>query len=92
LRQEPSALLARLNGRLLAVYGGKDTQVPGVANAEACIQATTGNPDVTVRVFPGHNHLFQLADSGAISEYADLPAGPDAAVLQAVAEWLDASF
>lgn len=89
LRQEPAEILGRLDRRFLAVYGGKDCQVPGPANAAACRQATLGHTDATVRIFPGHNHLFQPAHTGAISEYEELPAAPDTAVLQFVVDWLE---
>ncbi|MBK7706959.1 MAG: alpha/beta hydrolase [Acidobacteria bacterium] len=88
LRQEPAIILGRFGGPLLAVYGGKDTQVPGVANADAFREITTGYRCASVMLFPDHNHLFQRAGTGAISEYESLPPGPDAAVLRAVADWL----
>jgi hypothetical protein len=91
LRQDPPAILARLDRRLLALYGGKDVQVPGAANAEACRRIVAGRPHAAVRLFPHHNHLFQPAGTGAISEYESLPPGPDAAVLREVAAWLSAT-
>lgn len=88
LRQEPAAILGRFDRPLFAVYGGKDLQVPGVANAAAFRAITAGRANATVRLFPDHNHLFQQAGTGAISEYETLPPGPDAPVLDAIEAWL----
>lgn len=90
LRQEPAAILGRFTGPLLAVYGGKDTQVPGAANAHAFRQIAAGRRGADLRLFPNHNHLFQIAATGAISEYESLPPGPDPAVLREIADWLAA--
>ena len=68
LRQEPAAILGRSGGPLLAVYGGKDTQVPGGANADAFREITAGRRGAFVMLFPDHNHLFQQAGTGAISD------------------------
>lgn len=88
LRLEPAVILGQFSGPLLAVYGGKDTQVPGLANVEAFRQITDGHQSAYVMLFPNNNHLFQRAGTGAISEYESLPPGPDVAVLCAVADWL----
>jgi uncharacterized protein len=90
LRQEPAVILERCICPLLAVYGGKDTQVPGVANADGFRQVTAGRRGAEVRLFPNHNHLFQPAGTGAIAEYETLPPAPDVAVLREIAEWLAA--
>jgi hypothetical protein len=63
--------------------------VPGTANADACRRILRNRPDSSVQLFPEHNHLFQRATSGWISEYAALPPGPDERVLAAVASWLE---
>jgi pimeloyl-ACP methyl ester carboxylesterase len=90
LQQEPTELLGRLDRALLAVYGGKDVQVPGVANAETCRRITARHGHATVRLFPEHNHLFQQAGTGSITEYEVLPPGPDTEVLRDIAVWLSA--
>ncbi|MCU0976560.1 MAG: alpha/beta fold hydrolase [Steroidobacteraceae bacterium] len=92
LRQDPAAVLGRFTGPMLAVYGGKDTQVPGMENANAFRQATAGRHGAEVRLFPDHNHLFQVAGTGAISEYESLPPGPDPTVLREIADWLAAAL
>lgn len=88
LRQDPAAIIQQFSGPLLAVFGGKDSQVLGEANAAAFREITNGRLGADVCYFPKHNHLFQIAGSGAISEYEDLPICPDLEVLRTIAEWL----
>lgn len=88
LRQDPAGILGRLDGHLLAVYGGKDVQVPGAANVDAFQRITAGRRSTAVRLFPDYNHLFQAAETGSIAEYGVLPPGPDTVVLREVADWL----
>ncbi|MBP6004340.1 MAG: alpha/beta hydrolase [Pyrinomonadaceae bacterium] len=90
LRQDPALILAGFTGRILAVYGGLDTQVPGVANAEAFRESTSNNPLAGLRLFPDHNHLFQRAKTGSISEYENLPPGPTVEVMREISVWLAA--
>ncbi len=91
LRQDPRVILSRLDQPLLAVYGGKDVQVPGATNAEAFKRITSGRLRATCQLFPDHNHLFQLAVTGSISEYESLPPGPDLVVLREISDWLTAA-
>lgn len=90
LRQDPAAILGRFRGPLLAVYGGRDVQVPGHTNADAFRRITSGREGAAHRLFEAHNHLFQRAATGSISEYERLPPGPDPVVLEEVAAWLSA--
>ncbi|NIP92258.1 MAG: alpha/beta hydrolase, partial [Akkermansiaceae bacterium] len=54
------------------INGELDLQVPHEANLQGIEQALRdgGNGDVTVRSFPGLNHLFQTATTGLPTEYA----------------------
>jgi len=90
LRQDPASILAGFTGRILAVYGGLDTQVPGLTNAEAFRECTSNNPRADLRLFPDHNHLFQRAKTGSISEYENLPPGPTVEVMRDINDWLAA--
>lgn len=88
LRQSPARIIGQLNIPVLAVYGGKDTQTPGAEDADAFRNITRGGSSAAVRLFPDHNHLFQRAQTGSISEYEHLPPGPERVVLQAIKDWL----
>jgi pimeloyl-ACP methyl ester carboxylesterase len=89
LRQDPAAIIGRLERPLLAVYGGKDVQVPGSDNADALRRITADRRDADCLLFPDHNHLLQQAVTGSISEYEALQPAPDPLVLRQVAEWLE---
>lgn len=91
LDYDGSATAARVRAPVLILHGEKDYQVP-VAEAERTAAAVRagGNHEVTVRLFPGMNHLF-LRDTGVGFSYEKLPSfivNPE--VMGAVAEWLAA--
>ena len=68
---DPRPTLAKVTVPVLALYGEKDLQVPpdqSVSELEKALKQA-GNHDVTVRVYPKLNHLFQTAETGAVSEY-----------------------
>lgn len=58
---------------VLILHGDKDANVP-VADAHFLANAMriSGNTDVTVKIFPNHNHLFLEDPVGNISGYKDL--------------------
>jgi uncharacterized protein len=88
---DPIPTARRVKQPTLILHGALDRQVSaGQADTLARAIRSGGNRQVTVRVFPGLNHLFLVSPTdGSPSEYADLkdPRVP-AAVLNALAEWL----
>ena len=79
----------RVRAPVLVLHGEKDYQVP-VAEVEKTASAVRagGNRDVSVRVFPGMNHLF-LPDANGGFSYEKLPSFVvPAEVMGAIAEWL----
>ena len=89
---DPKAALEALRVPVLAFYGGKDIQVPASQNAPVMRQLLENDPDATVRVFPGLNHLMQPAPTGALGEYAEIETTIAPAVLKAITGWLEARF
>ena len=71
---DPAPTLRRTRCPVLALYGALDLQVPPGVNLKPLESALRegGNNDVTVRILPGANHLFQAATTGHPSEYAQL--------------------
>ena len=47
------------------------------------------HPDSDVVTLDGLNHLFQPAETGAMSEYLEIETTMDPAALEAVSDWLD---
>ncbi|HSJ25705.1 MAG TPA: alpha/beta hydrolase [Longimicrobiales bacterium] len=90
LQLDPRPVLGRLQVPTLALFGGLDLQVPAEPNAEAMrtALAAAGNPDYTVRVMPGLNHLFQTARTGLPGEYITIEETFAPAALTAVSGWI----
>ncbi|MFL5509724.1 MAG: alpha/beta hydrolase family protein, partial [Gemmatimonadaceae bacterium] len=90
LSYAPDAAARKVKVPALILQGATDRQVP-VEQAEKLATAirSDGNRDVTVRVFPGLNHLFLPDPEGNPANYSRLTSNRiDAGVLGAVADWL----
>ena len=87
---DPGPVLERLSVPVLALFGELDTQVHAEINAAAMVAALSAvaNPDFTLFVLPGANHLFQTAVTGSISEYSELKAEFVPGFLEHVEEWV----
>ena len=87
---EPSEALRKTRCPVLALNGSLDMQVLATQNippiAAALMEA--GNPDVTIRVMPGLNHLFQHAKTGGVTEYEQIEETMSPEVLRIVADWI----
>ncbi|HWA15871.1 MAG TPA: alpha/beta hydrolase, partial [Gemmatimonadales bacterium] len=92
---DPLPVAARVKTPTLILHGALDRQVTaGQADTLAAAIRSGGNRDVTVKVFPGLNHLFLPSkQGGAPSEYATLKeVQVPANVLDTIAAWLAARF
>jgi pimeloyl-ACP methyl ester carboxylesterase len=90
LLHDPADDLRNLRIPVLALLGGKDLQVPPEANAAAIRAAleSGGNPDPTVEVLEGLNHLFQRATTGSPAEYSQIQETFAPAALERVSDWI----
>lgn len=93
---DPVPTLRRVRAPALVLQGATDWQVaPEQADVIAAALREGGNRQVTVRVFPGLNHLF-LRDPGDRVDPAAYATLPDkqvpAEVLGALADWLAATL
>jgi dienelactone hydrolase len=90
---DPLTAARRVRQPVLILQGALDRQVSaGQADTLATAMRAGGNRDVTVRVFPGLNHLFLPTDGdGSPAEYATLPETrlPES-VLGTLGDWLRA--
>ena len=82
--------LAKLGCPVLALFGGKDMQVPADSNLRAAAAAFTAGhvPSFTLEKLPGLNHLFQTAKTGDVSEYSRSEETISPRALAAIAAWL----
>lgn len=90
LRYNPTDDLAKVSAPVLGIFGGRDVQVDAEQNSTALQAALgkAGNADVTIRVLPTANHLFQEAQTGGVAEYASLPPQLMPDFLAAISQWL----
>ena len=89
---DPAPVLKEVRCPVLALYGEKDTQATPKENAPALEAAlkSGGNKDVTVRVLPGLNHLFQTSQTGAITEYGQIEETFAPVALDEIEKWIAA--
>lgn len=92
LAYEPAPALKSLTVPVLAVYGGRDLQVPPEQSEPVMRQLLTGDGDATVQTFPNLNHLMQPATTGLPTEYATIETTIDPAVLDLYVSWLQERF
>jgi dienelactone hydrolase len=90
LQYDPVPTIRKLSQPILILQGGLDQQVTA-EQAAMLLEAAkgAGNNDVTIKVFPGLNHLFLPAKTGAAIEYASLTTsklGDD--VLMTISDWV----
>ena len=89
LRLDPAPYLEKVQCPVLAVNGSNDLQVPP-SNLQA-IEASLnrgGNHNVTVKEFPGLNHLFQECETGSPSNYATIEQTFAPQVLEKMSSWI----
>jgi alpha-beta hydrolase superfamily lysophospholipase len=86
---DPRTVLRRVHAPVLVLHGETDRQVPVAQGEEvASLLRESGNPDVTLRRFPGVNHLFLEDPSGHWNGYATLPSKRVPGVVRgALADW-----
>lgn len=87
---DPAEALAGVKVPVLAFFGERDMQVPPAVNRapfEAAL-ARASNQQVTIKVFPEANHLFQTARTGNPSEYSALPKMFVPALLDDLSAWV----
>ena len=90
VRHDPAPTLRQVDVPVLALYGSKDLQVPPGQNADPMRAALQESPsdDVTVRVLNGLNHLFQSAETGLPTEYAQIETTMAPRALETVSGWI----
>jgi hypothetical protein len=90
LHYNPRQDWPRVKAPVLVLNGNKDIFVAPDLNVTAIRQALAagGNPNVTVTLFPGLNHVFKPAKTGALEEYRRPGVKMDPAVPKLIAEWV----
>lgn len=87
---EPSDFWSKVKCPVLALNGEKDIQVYPDQNITAITTSLmkAGNKNVTTKIFPGLNHLFQHCTKCTFQEYPELEETFAPEVLIYIADWL----
>jgi uncharacterized protein len=87
---EPAKYLEKVTCPVLAVNGTLDCQVEYSGNLEAIrlALAKANNKNSEILPLEGLNHLFQKANTGNVSEYAQIDETIDSAALTKVSDWI----
>ena len=90
LTYDPTDALRKVKCPVLALNGKKDLQVPPKENLTAIDQALKegGNDNYETRELPNLNHLFQTAETGALTEYAQIEETISPEALEIIGDWL----
>lgn len=90
MRHDPAADLRKIKCPVLAMNGDKDIQVDAVMNLNAIKGhiESNGNRRVTIKVYPGLNHLFQHCQACTIAEYGQLEETISPEVLKDITDWI----
>jgi pimeloyl-ACP methyl ester carboxylesterase len=90
LNHDPRPALRKVTCPVLAVNGENDLQVAHGPNLAAIAAALKegGNARVTVKMFPGLNHLFQHSKTGRIAEYGQIEETFAPEALTFLGDWL----
>jgi pimeloyl-ACP methyl ester carboxylesterase len=90
LTYDPRPALRKVTVPVLVMNGDLDKQVSPDQNLTEIEKSLkeAGNPDVTVRLMPGLNHLFQKAKTGSPGEYATIQESFDEGALDAICDWI----
>lgn len=90
LKYNPDDNLSKVKCPVLAINGDKDLQVPAKENIEGIAASLKkgGNTNVTTKIFPDMNHLFQECETGAITEYSTIEQTFSPIALKTMSDWI----
>jgi fermentation-respiration switch protein FrsA (DUF1100 family) len=90
LTYDPAVALRQVHCPVLVLNGSKDLQVSATQNLPAIRQALHdgGNQQVEIDELPGLNHLFQTANTGLPSEYAQIEETISPVALEKISTWI----
>jgi len=90
MNYNPFDALTKIKSPVLALNGEKDLQVPADINLNR-VKALVKGP-VTVKKYPGLNHLFQHCTTGLPGEYGNIEETISPEVLNDIATWIKQTF
>jgi pimeloyl-ACP methyl ester carboxylesterase len=90
LKYNPAEDLQKVKCPVFAGGGGKDLQISSKDNLKEIKKALErgGNKNVTVKLYPKLNHMFQESKTGLPSEYEHIEQSFSAEVLEDIVKWI----
>ena len=90
LKYDPSSTLQKIDVPVLAINGENDLQVPAEVNLNAIETALKkgGNKNVTTKILPGLNHLFQESETGLPAEYGKIEQTFSLVAMELILNWI----
>jgi len=85
---DPAPHLKALKKPILMLHGSKDVVLPPELNRKPAEALLAGNGRARVETLPGLNHLFQTAETGAMSEYVLIDETIAPQVLRIMTTWM----
>ncbi|HPR13688.1 MAG TPA: alpha/beta hydrolase, partial [Bacteroidales bacterium] len=87
---DPAQFWKKVKCPVLALNGDRDLQVSATVNLPAIEKALRagGNKEVTVKLMPGLNHLFQHCKTGLPTEYGEIEETFSVEVLDIMTGWI----
>ncbi|MCF0243411.1 MAG: alpha/beta fold hydrolase [Bacteroidaceae bacterium] len=91
LKYDPATVISKIKCPVFAAFGSKDMQVVAQDNVEALKKSLKVKPADKIKVYEGHNHLFQHAPTGIQTEYAEIEETFSEEVIADIVAWIKAS-
>lgn len=90
IKTNPQDYWSKIKIPVLAINGTKDLQVIATENLDGIKKSLekAGNKKFEIKPFENLNHLFQTANSGAVSEYVTIEETISPAVLNTMSNWI----
>lgn len=90
IKHDPAAELRKITCPALILNGEKDLRVNAAMNTKAIEESirSNGNKQVTTKIYPGLNHLFQHCRTCTLLEYGQLEETVSPEVLKDITDWL----
>ena len=85
---DPVPALVAYDGPVLALFGETDLQVAAEPNADI-MQSALSHSASKVETLNDLNHLFQVAETGTLDEYAKIETSFDEGAMDTISTWID---
>jgi len=89
IKTNPEDYISKITVPTFAAFGGKDLQVNAAQNGNRLIELFQTEPELLeLHHYPELNHLFQKAETGAVSEYENIEETFNLAVLRDITSFI----